>query len=189
MAVLASGINERAWANDPYGEQILSWKWDWRDERIMAWINNFTKISRRDTTGNLSRQNVGVSGKLKRSLVWKTFAASGGDTQVFTARYLYYAKFVELALGKGNPYNGPVPTIPRKNWLPITVPSRKRRAKPHVVTEMRKQASKFSTMARKHFSFVGTMFMLYAMGGEDPSIQSAVNRAMFFAARKERTQR
>jgi len=186
MAVVVSQTAERSWATDKYGENVLKWKWDWRDERIMSWINKFPTVTRADTMGNLGRQNVGKSGRLKRSLAWKTFAASGGNTQVFTARYLYYAKFVELALGKGNPYNGPVPNIPRKNWQPITVPSRSRKAKPHVVTEMRKQAMKFSAFARKHFSFVGTMFMLYSMGGDDPSVAAAVNRTIFWASRNER---
>jgi len=186
MAV--SIIDERSWATDKYGDQVLSWKWNWRDERIMSWINNFVNITGRDTKQNVERQHIGKSGRLKRSLVWKTFAASNGDVQVFTARYLYYAKFVELALGKNNPYNGPVPDIPQPRWQPITVPSRMRKAKPHVVTEMRKQAGKFATMARKHFSFVGTVFMVYAMGNTQ-SAAAAVNRALFWSSRKERTTR
>lgn len=186
MAV--SIVNERSWATDRYGDQVLSWKWDWRDERIMSWINNFVNITGKDTKMNLERQDVGKSGALKRSLVWKTWAASGGDAQIFSARYLYYAKYVELALGNGDPYNGPVPDIPQPRWQPITVPTRSRKARPHVVTEMRKQAAKFATMARKHFSFVGTVFMVYAMGNNQ-SAAAAVNRALFWAARRERTTR
>lgn len=183
-----SFVNERSWATDRYGDQVLSWEWDWRDERIMSWINNFVNITGKDTKMNLDRQKVGKSGALKRSLVWKTWAASGGDAQIFSARYLYYAKYVELALGKGDPYNGPVPDIPQPRWQPITVPTRSRKARPHVVTEMRKQAAKFTTMARKHFSFVGTVFMVYAMGN-NKSASAAVNRALFWAARRERTTR
>ena len=189
MAALVSPIAERPWANDPYGTQVLSWKWDWRDERIIAWINNFEKISKRDTLANVDRQKIKRTGKLRRSLAWKTWAASNGDTQVFSARYIYYAKYMELAVGWHNRYNGPVPQITSKNWFPIAVPTRKMKGRPHVVTEMRKQARKFSTYARKHFSFVGTMFMVYAMGGDDPSVKAAVNRALFWAARKERTTR
>ena len=186
MAV--SIVNERSWATDRYGDQVLSWKWDWRDERIMSWINNFVNITGKDTKMNLDRQLVGKSGNLKRSLVWKTWAASGGDAQIFSARYLYYAKYVELALGKGDPYNGPVPDIPQPRWQPIAVPTRSRKARPHVVTEMRKQAKKFAMMASKHFSFVGTVFMVYAMGNNQ-SAAAAINRALFWAARKERTTR
>lgn len=190
MAALVTQFAERPWANDPYGTQVFRWEWDWHDERIMAWINNFEKISKRDTLANVDRQNIKRTGQLRRSLAWKTWAASGGDTQVFSARYIYYAKYMELAVGWQNPYNGPVPQITRRNWSPITVPTRKMKGRPHVVTEMRKQARKFSTYARKHFMFVGTMFMVYAMGGqEEPSVRAAVNRALFWAARKERTPR
>lgn len=185
---MAAGISE--WkGRDMYGDDVLSWHWDWRDDRIMSWINNFVKISKRDVHANVDRQRIKHTGALRRSLAWSTFAASGGDTQVFTARYLYYAKYVELAVGRGEPYTSPVPNIPQPNWGPIPVAGRKRKGRPHVVTEMRKQASKFSTMARKHFSFVGTMFIVYAMGGQEPSVQAAVNRALFWEARKERAVR
>lgn len=183
-----SPINERSWATDKYGDLVLSWKWDWRDERIMAWINNFVNIVSKDTLGNVDRLPVYKSGKLKRSLHWKTWAASGGDAQIFEARYIYYAKFVELAVGRGQPYDSPVPDIPNPKWFPIRVPSRSRKGKPHVVTEMRSQASKFTSMARKHFSFVGTVFLVYAMGNNQ-SAAAAVNRALFWAARRERTTR
>lgn len=183
-----SPINERSWGTDKYGDQVLAWKWNWRDDRIMSWINNFVNIIERDTQGNVSRQAVYRTGRLKRSLMWKTWAASGGDAQIFEARYIYYAKFVELAVGKGQPYDSPVPEIPGPQWQPIRVPSRSRKGKPHVVTEMRSQAAKFSSMARKHFSFVGTLFMVYAMGNNQ-SAAAAVNRALYWAARKERTTR
>lgn len=183
-----SPVNERSWAADRYGDQVLLWKWDWRDERIMDWINHFVGIVGRDTHGNVDRQGINNTGALKRSLAWKTFAASGGDTQVFTARYLYYAKYIELAVGKGEPYTNPVPDIPNAKWLPIAVSGRRRKGRPHVVTEMRSQASKFATMARKHFSFVGTVFMAYAMGNNQ-SAAAAVNRALFWANRRERTTR
>lgn len=182
-------VNERSWATDKYGDQVLSWKWDWRDDRIMSWINNFVNIIKSDTTGNIARLDMASSkGRLKRSLAWKTWAASGGDAQIFEARYIYYAKFLELAVGRGEPYDSPVPDIPNPQWGPIRVPSRSRKGKPHVVTEMRKQATKFSSMARKHFSFVGTVFMVYAMGNNQ-SAAAAVNRAIFWANRKERVTR
>lgn len=185
-----SPINERSWATDKYGDQVLSWKWDWRDDRIMSWVNNFTTIIEKDTIGNVERQHAVKSGRLKRSLAWKTWAASGGDAQIFEARYIYYAKFVELAVGRGDPYNKdvPVPNIPGPKWQPIPVPSRRRKGKPHVVTEMRSQASKFTSMTRKHFSFIGTVFMAYAMGN-NRSAAAAVNRALYWAARKEKATR
>jgi hypothetical protein len=185
---LVSQTDERSWATDKYGDQVLSWKWDWRDARIMAWINNFTKISRQNVMANVGRLDMTRSGALKRSLAWKTWAASGGDAQVFEARYIYYAKFVELAVGKGEPYDSPVPDIPGPLWRPIKVPSRSRKGKPHVVTELRQQASRFSSMARKHFSFVGTVFLVYAMGNNQ-SAAAAVNRALFWAARRGKTER
>lgn len=185
---LLSDVQERSWAADKYGDLVLSWKWDWRDERIMGWINNFVNVISKDTTGNVERQHAIKTGRLKRSLHWKTWAASGGDAQVFEARYIYYAKFVELAVGRGEPYDSPVPDIPGPMWQPIPVPSRSRKGKPHVVTEMRSQASKFTSMARKHFSFAGTVFLIYAMGNNQ-SAAAAVNRALYWAARKGRTTR
>lgn len=183
-----SFINERSWATDKYGDQVLSWKWDWHDDRIMGWINNFVNVIKSDTIGNVERLDMTRTGRLKRSLAWKTWAASGGDAQIFEARYLYYAKFVELAVGRGEPYDSPVPDIPNPMWGPISVPSRSRKGKPHVVTEMRKQASKFTSMARKHFSFVGTVFMVYAMGNNQAAA-AAVNRAIYWANRKDRVTR
>lgn len=187
MAIF-SEIQERAWASDKYGDQVLSWDWDWRDERIMSWINNFERISKEDVLGNVDRQKVHNTGALRRSLAWKTFASSGGDTQVFTARYLYYAKYVELAVGKKMPFRQLPPKIPHKKWGPISMPDRKRKAKPHVVAEMRTQAAKFISMARKQFSFTGTAFLIFAMGN-NKSAAAAYNRAVFWANRKERFRR
>lgn len=191
MALL-NEVQERSWATDKYGDNVLRWKWDWRDARIMAWINNFTKISRENVMENVERLGIESKGedggKLKRSLFWKTWAASGGDSQVFEARYIYYSKFVELALGKGNSYIQP-PDIPHRKWGPIRMPDgRKRKARPFVVAEMRSQAQKFAAYARKRFSFVGTMFLIYAMG-DNKSAAAAYNRAVFWAAKKEGFQR
>lgn len=191
MALL-SEVQERAWATDRYGDKVLSWRWDWRDSRIMDWIANFVRITRENTLGNVDRQDIkGKSkkdrkahhGRLRRSLRWKTWAASGGDSQVFEARYIYYAKFVELAVGKGEPYDSPVPDIPNPKWKPIKVPTRSRKGKPHVVTEMRTQASKFTAFARAQFSFAGTVYMLYAMGANQTTA-AAYNRALKWALKQ-----
>lgn len=173
-----------------YGEtpQILSWKFDWRDTRIMDWINKFVPIISKDTYGNVDRLKAVRTGRMKRSLAWKTWAASGGDSQVFMARYIYYAKFVELAVGGKEKYNGPVPNIPGPKWKPIPVPTRKRKGKPHVVTEMRTQASKFTAFARAQFSFTGTIYMLYAMGNNKTAAE-AYNRALFWALQDGKTKR
>lgn len=190
MAII--DVNERAWATDKYGDLVDRWRWDWRDTRIMAWINNFAKISRQNVMGNVERLGIESKGKnhgaLKRSLFWQTWAASGGDSQVFEARYIYYSKYVELALGKGDTYIQP-PDIPHKKWGAISMPDgRKRKARPFVVAEMRSQAQKFAAFARKRFSFVGTMFLIYAMG-DNKSAAAAYNRAVFWAAKKESFQR
>jgi len=166
---------------DAYGDDVLLHRWNWHDRRIMAWINNFVKITGSNTLEDVDRQKIKDTGKLRRSLAWKTWATSGGDEQVFRAQYIYYAKFVELALGKHNPYNGPVPEIQAPRWKPITVPTRSRKAKPHVVTEMRRQANRFRVYATEYFQFTGLVTMIYAMGGdEDSAIRNAVNRALFW---------
>lgn len=186
MALL-SEIQERSWATDKYGDGVLRWKFDWRDTRIMNWINNFERITGENTLADVDRQIYAKgqdkgsrSGRLRRSLTWKTWEASGGDAQVFEARYIYYAKFVELAVGKGEPYNEQVPDIPHPRWQPIKVATRKRKGKPHVVTEMRTQASKFTAYARRRFSFAGTIYMLYSMGS-NKSAAAAYNRALQWA--------
>lgn len=179
---LISEIQGKTWGTDRYGDQVLSWKWNWYDDHIMRWINNFASISRTNTEANINRLHMTRTGTLKRSLYWKTYAVSGGDEQVFEARYIYYAKYVELAVGKGESYDSPVPNIPGKAWSPIKVPTRRRKGKPHVVTEMRSQAKKFTAYARKHFSFVGTTYMIFAMGNNQ-SAAAAVNRALFWASK------
>ena len=167
-----------------YGQGILLKKWNWRDRRIMSWINNFTKITGANTLEDVDRQKIYKTGKLKRSLAWKTWAASGGDAQVFEASYIHYAKFLELAVGGKYKYTSPVPPIPGRKWQPITVSDRPLKGRPHVVPEMRSQAKKFASMATRHFSFVGTVFMAYAMGNNS-SAHAAINRALFWSMRKE----
>ncbi len=189
---LISEIQERSWASDKYGDQVLRWKFDWRDTRIMKWINKFEEIARENTMANVERQGIesdrpNSEHMLKRSLWWKTWSISNGDTQVFEARYIYYAKFVELAVGRGDTYNGPVPDIPHPRWKPITVPNRRRKGRPHVVTEMRTQASKFTAYARKRFTFHGTIYMLYAMGN-NKSAAAAYNRALSWALHRDEHQ-
>lgn len=187
MALL-SEAQERSWATDKYGDKVLSWKWDWRDSRIMSWINNFVRITGQNTLSNVDRLRIKNTGKLRRSLAWKTWAASGGDAQVFEARYIYYAKFAELAVGKGDPYREPVPNIPHPKWGPIPVATRKRKGRPHVVTEMRTQAAKFTAMARGQFSFTGTVYMLYAMA-DNKAAAPAVNRAIQWALQQGKSVR
>lgn len=186
---LLTEMRERRWAMDRYGDNVESWKFDWRDTRIMDWINNFVKIAGKDTLADVDRQKAIKTGRLKRSLAWKTWAASGGDSQVFEARYIYYSKFVELAVGRNEPYNNqPVPNIPHPKWNPIPVPTRKRKGKPFVVTEMRTQASKFTAYARAQFTFTGTVYMLYAMG-DNQSAAAAYNRALAWALEQGKTTR
>ena len=185
---LISEVQEKGWASDKYGDKVKRWEWDWRDERIMSWINNFERISRENTEENVERLNAVRTGAMKRSLWWKTWATSGGDTQVFAAKYLYYSRFVELAVGKNEPYDSPVPNIPHPYWQPIPVPKRSQKGKPFVVTEMRTQAAKFASVARREFSFAGTMFMVYAMG-DNQDAHDAVNRALFRRQRRGRFDR
>lgn len=187
MALL-SEVQERGWAKDKYGDNVLRWTFDWRDTRIMEWINNFVRISRENTTQNVNRLITPRTHKLERSMMWRTWAVSGGDAQIFEARYIYYAKYLELAVGGKEKYNGPVPAIPHKKWNPIPVPTRKRKGRPHIVTEMRSQAQKFSSFARAQLSFAGTMYMIYAMGS-NKSASAAYNRTIQWALEQGRMTR
>jgi hypothetical protein len=165
---------------DRFGDKKVLLHWNWHDRRIMSFINNFVRITKADTLDDVDRQKIKKTGRLRRSLYWKTWATAGGDSQVFEAKYIYYTKFVELAVGKGDKYNGPVPSIPGPRWSPIPVPKRMRKGRPHVVTEMRTQAQKFTAYARARFMFAGTIYMLYAMGGNQ-SAAHAYNRALQWA--------
>ena len=158
---------------DPYGENIELMKFDWRDERVLQWIDKFVEFGQQDSKGNITRQHAKQTGALLRSIYWRTWNDYGGDRQVFEAKYNYYAKFVELALGKNMPCIGLPPAIEMRKWRPIQMPDgRPRKAKPSIATEMRKQARKFTTMLEDRYSFVGIAMMVYALG---PAIQ---NKAM-----------
>lgn len=163
---------------DPFGENILSGTFDWRDERIIDEISRFITFASIDSRRNVRRQEAIKSGRLLRSIAWKTWSASGGDVQVFHAHYLYYSKFVELALGRGNPYRALPPGIPVRQWAPIRMPDRKRRAKPSVPTEMRKRARRFTTFVQDHFSYAGIAMMVYSMRTDAPNA-AKINRALF----------
>lgn len=185
---LISEMQGASWIGDKYGDKVLSWKWNWHDDHIMRWINNFQKIARDRTMDNYGRVINERSGKLRRSLQWMTFAASGGDEQVFRARYIYYAKFLELGVGFNNPYNGPVPAIPHKKWKPIAIPTRRMKGRPHVVAEMRTQAKHFAAYATKYFSFAGLVYMVFS-AGDTVEGRNAINRALFWASTRDKVSR
>lgn len=185
---LINEIQGASWNSDKLGDSVLTREWNWRDDHIMKFINNFVKITRERTIGNVDRVMNTRTHQLRRSLQWMTFAASGGNEQVFRARYIYYAKFLELGLGFGSPYNGPVPAITTKRWKPITIPTRKLKGRPHVVTEMRTQAKYFRSYATKHFMFAGLVYMVYS-AGQTVEAHHAINRALFWLNTKDRFQR
>lgn len=149
---------------DPYAEQIYVTKFDWRDEYVMRKIRAFITHGKIDAKQNIRRLTAIKSGRLLRSIGWKAWSESGGDAEVFQETYLKYGQFVELAVGRAEPYNGPVPPIPGRAWKPIIVPTRRRKAKPHSTAEMRKQAKRFERILVDHFSFVGMGFLTYAAG-------------------------
>ena len=155
--------------SDPYGENIEIYRLDWRDERMLKWIQKFREFGEVDSKGNIKRQHAIQSGELLRSVKWRAWRDSGGDRQVFEARYNYYAKFVELALGRKMPFKELPPAIPQRKWQPIAMPDRPRKAKPSIPTEMRKQARKFTTMLEDRFSYHGMAILVYALG---PSIHN-----------------
>ena len=146
---------------DPYGERIKVKKFDWRDEQVLKWIVKFREFGQEDSRKNVTRQNAIRSKQLLNSIWWRTWNTSGGDVQVFEARYMYYAKFVELALGKNMPFKALPPGITRRKWDPITMPDRPRKAKPSIATEMRKQAAKFTTMLEDQFLYHGIAMIVY----------------------------
>ncbi len=166
---------------DPFGEKILLNKFDWRDARLLAWIDKFVEFGWRDSVGNIQRLDAVKTKALLRSIKWRTWADCGGDRQTWQARYNYYAKFVELALGRGNPFRSLPPEIDMPRWMPIRMPDRKRNAKPSIPTELRRQAAKFTTMLEVSYSFHGIAMMVYALG---PSIQNkALVRRLLFQAK------
>lgn len=163
---------------DPYGEKILSGTFDWRDERVIEAISRFVTFGQTDSTSNARRQRAVRSGALLRSIRWKTWSQSGGDVQVFHAHYLYYAKFVELAVSGRFPFSALPPAIAEPRWKPIQMPDRPLRAKPMVATEMRKRARRFTTYVQEHFSYAGIAMMVYSMRTDSP-YSSRINRSLF----------
>lgn len=162
---------------DPYGDKIYLTKFDWRDEEVMKHIRKFLYFGKRDSKGNIKRQHAIQTGKLLRSIGWKAWAESGGDAEVFQETYLKYGQFVELAVSKGKPFRQLPPGIPARQWSPIKMPDRRRRAKPHSTTEMRKQANKFERIMVNHFAFVGLGFLVYAAGANRANYEE-INRLM-----------
>lgn len=163
---------------DPFGEKILLEKFDWRDARLLAWIDRFVEFGWRDSVGNIQRLNAMQTKALLRSIKWRTWADCGGDRQTWQVRYNYYAKFVELALGRGLPFKALPPEIDMPRWQPIHMPDRKRRAKPSIPTELRRQGARFVSMLEASYSFHGIAMMVYALG---PSIQNkALVRRLLF---------
>lgn len=154
---------------DPFGESILLTKWDWRDDRLLAWIDKFVEFGWRDSVGNVQRLEAIKTKQLLRSIKWRTWADAGGNRQVWQVRYNYYAKFVELALGRGDPFKQLPPAIDQRKWPAIQMPDRKRKAKPSIPTELRKQGRKFVTMLEDKYSYHGIAMMVYALG---PSIEN-----------------
>lgn len=168
--------NERWREKDPYAEQIYATKFDWRDERVMQLIRNFLQHGKQDSKKNIQRLHAIHSGKLLRSIAWKAWSDSGGDAEVFQETYLKYGQFVELAVGKNEPYT-PIDPITQRQWKPIAVRGHKRKAKPHSTAEMRKQARRFERLVVDHFSFMGLGFMMYAAGANRENYQE-INRLM-----------
>ncbi len=169
--------DERWREKDPYADNIIATKFDWRDEEVMKKIRAFITHGKIDSKKNIQRLGAIKSGKLIRSIGWKAWAESGGDAEVFQETYMKYGQFVELAVGKGEPYKEQVPPIPGRAWAPIRVPSRSRKAKPHSTAEMRKQAKRFERILVDHFSFVGLGFLAYAAGSNRENYEE-INRLL-----------
>lgn len=163
--------NDRWREKDPYMDNVIATRFDWRDDQVMKYIRRFIMHGKKDSKQNVKRLNAINSGKLIRSIGWKAWSDSGGDAEVFQETYLKYGQFVELAVGKGEPYNGPVPAIAGRAWGPITVPTRRRKAKPHSTAEMRKQARRFERLLVDHFSFMGMGYLMYAAGSNRDNYQ------------------
>lgn len=153
-------------------------RFDWRDEQVLEWIVKFAEFGQRDSKYNVERQNAIRSYQLLRSIKWRTWNSSGGDMQVFEARYKYYAKFVELALGEGMPFKALPPGIPHRKWKPITMPDRARKAKPSIPTEMRKQAAKFITMLEDKYLYHGIAMIVYPFNNRI-SNQELIDRLLY----------
>ena len=168
---------EEIWREkDPYADQILATKFDWRDEQVMQFIRRFIMHGKIDAKKNIKRLSAIKSGQLIRSIGWKAWSDSGGDAEVFQETYLKYGQFVELAVGKNNPYT-PIDPFTTRAWKPIPVRGKKRRAKPHSTAEMRKQARRFERLLVDHFSFMGLGFMTYAAGANRENAEE-INRLM-----------
>ena len=172
-----NNMAEERWREkDPFADEVWIQKFDWRDERVLQYIRNFIKFGKIDAKKNIKRLAAIKSGQLIRSIGWKAWADSGGDAEVFQETYMKYGQYVELAVGKNNPYT-PIDPIAQRAWRPIPVRGRKRKAKPHSTAEMRKQARRFERLLVDHLSFMGLGFLVYAAGVNRENSEE-INRLM-----------
>jgi len=143
-------------------EQILR-AFSWSDPIVAGYVKNFFPLLVGDARRNMDRLGIGVTGQLRRAIYWKTWRASGGDVQMFTLIFQRYAKFVELALGKGHEFV-PIEAIGGPRWKPIKRPDNKpRRAKPFIASELRMQVRKFTNMLISQFAYRGTGYVLWGL--------------------------
>lgn len=169
-------------------EQILT-QFSWNDPMVSGYVKNFFVYLTRDALRNMDRLDIkNRSGMLRRAIYWKTWRAAGGDVQMFTLMYQRYAKFVELALGKGHELVK-IAEIGGPNWRPIPRPDGKpRKAKPFITSELRMQVRKFENMLLSQFAFRGTAYILWGLQDKDPDAQRELRRLQKQFIRFERRQ-
>ena len=80
---------------DPYGDKIYLTNFDWKDEQVMKFIRGFITLGKKDSKKNIKRQDAIKTGKLIRSIGWKAWSESGGNTEVFQETYMKYGQFVD----------------------------------------------------------------------------------------------
>ena len=169
-------------------EQLLT-QFSWNDPMVSGYVKNFFVYLTRDALRNMDRLGIkNRSGMLRRAIYWKTWQAAGGDVQMFTLMYQRYAKFVELALGKGHELVK-IAEIGGPGWRPIPRPDGKpRKAKPFITSELRMQVRKFENMLLSQFAFRGTAYILWGLQDKDPDAQRELRRLQKQYIRFERRQ-
>ncbi len=157
-------------------EQLLT-QFSWNDPIVAGYVNNFFILLTKDALRNMDRLGIeNRSGQLRRRIYWKVWSAAGGDVKMFTLMYQRYAKFVELALGKGHELVQ-IAQIGGPRWRPIPRPDNKpRKAKPFITSEIRMQVRKFENMLLAQFAFRGTAYILWGLQDKNAAAEQELRK-------------
>ncbi len=125
------------------------------ERKVQEEVEKLMSYATIDSKKNIKRLDILNTRKLANSLKFHAWMESGGDVQVFEAQVEWYAKFVELALGKKSPLTF-IESVSKKNWGPLyRRDGGKRMARPFYMIEMLRQVRRFEYWMQKRYETKG----------------------------------